>query len=161
MAGQIPPGRKVSSNAALEAQVIDTIDFNFEQLWKDKHFLHQKYVTEGRSIAQIAAQILSSRAAIRNALIEFGIKRRRRGEPGKRPAQVPYGYRMSNGLIVEYEGEQRILSAVLKMSAQGLTLRQICEFLSKIGVPTKRRGQRWHPEMIRRILVRSGKVTIV
>ncbi len=161
MAGQIATGRKVSSKVALEAQVVDTIDFNFEQLWKDKHFLHQKYVLEGRSIAQIAAEILSSRAAIRNALIEFGIKRRQRGAPGKRPAQAPYGYRMSNGLMVEYKVEQRILSAVLKMSAQGLALRQICELLSKIGVPTKRRGQRWHPEMIRRILVRSSKVIIV
>lgn len=160
MAGQIAPGRKVSSKVLLGAQVIDTIDFNFDPLWKDKHFLHQKYVLEGRSIAQIAAEIISSRVAIRNALIEFGIKRRQRGEPGKRPAQVPYGYRISNGLMVEHEGEQRILSAVLKMSARGLTLRQICEFLSKIGVPTKRRGQRWHPEMVRRISARSNKVTI-
>ncbi|OYZ13513.1 MAG: hypothetical protein B7Y39_17525 [Bdellovibrio sp. 28-41-41] len=38
---------------------------------------------------------------------------------------------------------------------KGLALRQICEFLSSIGVPTKRRGQRWHPEMVRRILLRT------
>lgn len=88
MAGQIAPGRKVSSKAAQEAQVIDTIDFNFEQLWKDKDFLHQKYVLEGHSIAQIAAEILSSREAVRMGLIEFGIKRKTRGEPGRNPSQA-------------------------------------------------------------------------
>ncbi len=118
MAGQIATGRKVSSNAALEAQVVDTIDFNFEQLWKDKHFLHQKYVLEGRSIAQIATEILSSRASVRDGLIEFGIKRRVRGKPGKRPAQVPYGCRMSDGLMFQHEGEQKVLSVILKMSAK-------------------------------------------
>ena len=33
-----------------------------------------------------------------------------------------------------------------------MSLRQIANFLSKIGVPTKRRGLRWHPEMVKRIL---------
>ena len=113
-------------------------------------------MVEGRSIAQISREILSSRAAIRNALIRFGIKRRQRGKPGLRLAQVPYGYRRMNGLIVPHDGEQRVLSVVQNMSAKGLPMRQICEFLTSIGVPTKRRG---HPEMIRRILNRPATRT--
>ena len=155
LAGHFAAGRKVSSNAESGPQVRDTIEFIYEQLWKDKDFLHQKYVLEGRSIAQISEEILSSRAAVRDALIEFGIARKPQGKPGLRPAQVPYGYRMSNGLMVPHLGEQRVLSSVRKMADEGLSYRKICEFLTSVGVPTKNRGQRWHPEMVRRLLVRS------
>lgn len=155
LAGQIATGRKVSSKAAREAQVIDTIDFNFEQLWKDKHFLHQKYVLEGLSIAQIAAEILSSREAVRMGLIEFGIKRKKRGEPGLNPSQAPYGYRKVEGKLISHLGEQRVIQSVKKMSESGLSYRTICEFLTSIKVPTKNRGKGWQPEMVRRLLARS------
>ena len=155
MAGPSDLRRNVSSNDEPETYRIDIFDFVHTPEWKDKTFLTQKYATEGRSIAQIAKQIFSSRATIRRALIGFGIKPRQRGKPDLRPAQVPYGYRMSDGLMVPHLGEQRVLSVIQKMHAKGMTLRQICDFLSGIGVPTKRRGQRWHPEMVSRILKRS------
>lgn len=156
LAGQIPTGRKVSSKAALEAQVIDTIDFNFEPLWKDKHFLHQKYVLEGLSIAQIAGQILSSREAVRMGLIEFGLKRKRQGEAGQNPAQAPYGFRKVEGKLILHLAEQRVVQSVKKMSESGLSYRTICEFLNSIKVPTKNRGKSWQPEMVRRLLSRSS-----
>jgi hypothetical protein len=140
LAGQLCAGRKVSSADLGDSQVIDTIDFIHEQLWKDKDFLHQKYVLEGLSIAQIAAQILSSREAVRMGLIEHGIKRKGQGKPGLRPAQVPYGYRLSNGVMVPHLGEQKVISSVKKMSNEGLSYRKICEFLISVGVPTKNRG---------------------
>ena len=138
----------------LEAQVIDTIDFNFEMLWKDKDFLLQKYVLEGRSIAQIAAEILSSREAGRMGLIVFGIKRRKRGEPGLNPAQVHYGYRKVEGKLIAHLGEQRVIGSIRKMSESGLSYRTICEFLTSIKVPTKNKGRSWQPEMVRRVLNR-------
>jgi hypothetical protein len=137
--------------------VFDTIDFIIEALWKDKDFLHQKYVLEGLSIAQIAAQILSSREAIRMGLIDCGIKRKSQGKPGLRPAQVPYGYRLSNGVMVPHLGEQKVISSIKKMTDEGLSYRKICEFLISVGVPTKNRGQSWHPEMIRRVLDRAKR----
>lgn len=155
MAGQIATGRKVSSTGAHTAYLIDIIDFVYLKLWKNKDFLYQKYVIEGLSIAQIASQILSSRAAVRDDLIEFEIKRRERGKPGKRPAQVAYGYRTVKGEILQHEREQVVISVIRKMVNKGTPLREICEYLSIMGVPTKRRGVRWHPEMVRRILNRS------
>ena len=124
-------------------------------LWKDKHFLHQKYVLEGRSIAQIAAEILSSREAVRMGLIEFGIKRKKRGEPGLNPSQAPYGFRKVEGMLIVHFGEQRVIQSIKKMSEGGLSYRTICEFLTSIKVPTKNRGKSWQPEMIRRILNRQ------
>lgn len=155
MAGHLSTGRKVSSTTSSAPQVIDIIDFIFEALWKDKDFLHQKYVLEGLSIAQISAQILSSREAIRRGLIECGIKRKGQGKPGLRPAQIPYGYRLSNSVMVPHLAEQKVISSIQKMTTEGLSYRKICEFLTSVGVPTKNRGRAWHPEMIRRILNRS------
>ena len=152
MAGQRDSGRKVSSTTQPNPQAVEDIDFIFEALWKDKSFLHQKYVLEGRSIAQIAGEILSSREAVRMGLIEHGIKRKPQGQPGLRPAQVPYGYRLSDGLMIPHLAEQRVVSSVKKMADDGLSFRKICEFLTSVGVPTKNRGHGWHPEMIRRML---------
>lgn len=86
--------------------------------------------------------------------MEWGIKRRQRGKPGKRPAQLPYGYRMVKGELVEHQGEQVVMSVIQKMAAKETPLREICEYLSMMEIPTKRRGHRWHPEMVRRILNR-------
>lgn len=155
MAGPSCAGRKVSSRAALHPQVFDYIDFVLEPLWKDKNFLHEKYVIQGLSIAQIAAQILSSREAVRMGLKGIGIKRKAPGKPGLRPAQVPYGFRRSEGLLVPHLGEQKIIQSVRKMSNDGLSYRKICEFLTSVGVPTKNKGKSWQPEMIRRILSRT------
>ncbi|OQW47949.1 MAG: hypothetical protein A4S09_14220 [Proteobacteria bacterium SG_bin7] len=131
LAGPSVAGRKVSSANLAEGQTCDTIDFIFECLWKDKDFLQQKYVIEGLSIAQIAEQILSSREAVRMGLIEHGIKRKRRGAVGSRIAQVPYGYRRSNGALVPHLGEQRVIQSVKKMSSDGLSYE--CWMIEKIA----------------------------
>ncbi len=155
MAGPSIAGRKVSSLNSPDIQPCDTIDFIFECLWKDKDFLQQKYVIEGLSIAQIAAQILSSREAVRMGLIEHRIKRKRRGAVGSKVAQVPYGYRRSKGALVPHLGEQRVIQSVKKMSSDGLSYRKICDFLTNVGVPTKNKARGWQPEMIRRVLMRK------
>lgn len=85
----------------------------------------------------------------------FGIKRKAPGKPGLRPAQVPYGFRRSEGLLVPHLGEQKIIQSVRKMSTEGLSYRKICQFLTSVGVPTKNKGKSWQPEMIRRLLNRA------
>ncbi|MBK7961211.1 MAG: recombinase family protein [Bdellovibrionales bacterium] len=40
------------------------------------------------------------------------------------------------------------------MSNDGLSYRQICDFLTSAGVPTKDQGKGWQPDMIRRLLSR-------
>ena len=123
--------------------------------WKSNTFLEEIYVKNGRSIARIAAETLSSRDAIRRALVDFAILLKQRGKPGLRPAQVPYGFRSSDGLLVPHLGELRVIQPVRKMSDGGLSYRKICGFSTSVGVPTKNRGNGWQPEMIRRLLKRS------
>lgn len=59
---------------------------------------------------------------------------------------------MLDGKTVPHQVERRVIEAVLELRKQGLSLRQIGRFLSKVGVPTKRRGVSWHPEMVKRVL---------
>jgi hypothetical protein len=154
MAGLRGAERTVSSPEKSKPHLVEMIDFILTVPWRSKTFLEEKYVKNGRSIAQIAEETLSSRAAVRDALIEFGISLKKQGKSGLRPAQVPYGYRRSDGLLVPHLGEQRVIQSVRKMSKDGLSYRQICDFLTSIGVPTKNRGKGWQPEMIRRLLNR-------
>ncbi len=137
-----------------KTHLVEMIDFIHTPLWKSKTFLEEKYVKNGRSIAQIAAETLSSRDAVRRALIEFGIPLKQKGKPGLSPAQVPYGFKRLEGLLVPHQGEQRVIQSVKKMSRDGLSYRKICDFLTSVGVPTKNQGKGWQPEMIRRLLNR-------
>ena len=148
-------GRTVSSLNQTKSHLAEKIDYIHSPPWKSKTFLEEKYLKEGRSIAQIAAQTLSSRTAVRDALIEFGIPLRKQGKPGRRPAQVPYGFRRSDGLLVPHLNEQRVIQSARKLSSDGLSYRQICDFLTSVGVPTKNQGKRWQPEMVRRLINRS------
>ncbi|PWU16594.1 MAG: hypothetical protein C5B49_10420 [Bdellovibrio sp.] len=160
MADQSRVERTVSSPDQTKSHLREKIDYIHTPPWRSKTFLEEKYLKEGRSIAQIAAQTLSSRAAVRDALIEFSIPLRKQGKPGKRPAQVPYGYRRADGLLVPHLGEQRVIQSARKMSNDGLSYRQICDFLTSVGVPTKNQGKGWQPEMIRRILTREATAGI-
>jgi hypothetical protein len=155
MADQVGSGRTISSPNLQQAHTVDFIGYIHTPPWRSKTFLIEKYVAQGRSIKQIAVETLSSRAAIREALIEFGITLKKPGKPGRRPAQVPFGFKRLNGVLVEHDGEQRIVNSIRKMSEDGLSYRKICDFLTSIGVPTKNRGKGWQPEMIRRILNRN------
>lgn len=155
MAGLGQAERTVSSPLSQKAYLFEIIEFIHRHPWRSRTFLEEKYVKNGRSIAQIAEETLSSRAAVRDALIEFGIPLKQQGKPGLRPAQVPYGYRRSDGLLVPHLGEQRVIQSVRKMSSDGLSYRKICDFLTSVGVPTKNQGKGWQPEMIRRILTRG------
>ncbi len=110
MAGLRDAERTASSKSKSKPHLIEMIEFIHTEPWRSKNFLEEKYVKNGRSIAQIAQEILSSRAAVRDALIEFGIPLKQQGKPGLRPAQVPYGYRRSDGLPVPHLGEQRAFS---------------------------------------------------
>ena len=53
---------------------------------------------------------------------------------------------------MKFKQEQKIILAVMHMREQGLSLREIAKNLSAMGVPTKCDGQKWHPEIVKRIL---------
>lgn len=127
-------------------------------LYKSKSFLTQKYVVEGLSIAQIAALCFASKEAVRSSLIRFNIPLREPHKPHGRQAQPRYGQKIVRDQVVSHKAEQRAVAAILEMSAQGLSLRQIAKVLNQMKVPTKCRGKSWHPEMVKRILAHKSRI---
>ncbi len=122
-------------------------------------FLHQKYVVEKLSIAQISSQIVSSKPTIRKALREAGISLRRAHQHHGRTEQLAYGFKRRADKVSTHLSEHRVIRAIQGLDAQGLSLRQIAKFLSQTGVPTKNRGVKWHPMMVSRILKRSSNIS--
>lgn len=136
-------------------EILDSISYVHTALYRNKAFLHQKYVVEGLSLAQISELNCSSKDAVRKGLRDFGIPIRETLRPHGRPSQSKYGQKIQKGKLTIHHTEQRVINAIMEMKAQGAGLRQIARTLTQLGIPTKCRGKAWHPEMIRRVLAPS------
>ena len=132
--------------------VTDIITYNTIPAYKTADYLHQKYVVEGLSLRQIAAENFTSTDVIRGLLVRFELPIRPAHATGVRNASARFGTKRRQGKLVENLAEVRVINAIKEMQTQGMTLRQIATFLSQVGVPTKQRGKSWHPEMVRRAL---------
>ena len=119
---------------------------------KDGVVFREKYEQEMLSMAQISSQFLCSKDTVRRNLKAHGVQIRRPHHHHGHPAQPRYGEQYRKGNLVRHLGEARVGRTVVEMRKTGLTLRQIARFLDNIGVPTKCRGKKWHPEMVNRIL---------
>ena len=152
MAGQRSETEPFSSNFYLIIIPEETM----LPLYKNRGFVHQKYVVEGLSIKEIASEIFSSKEAVRNALRRFEIPVREAHKPHNgRVSCQKYGTKLRSGRASPHVAEQKMIETIKELRAQGMTLRKVAEILSNMGVPTKKRGNRWHPEMVKRILDRS------
>jgi hypothetical protein len=70
---------------------------------------------------------------------------------------LKFGQRVIKGTITGHKAEQRVVDSVRQMKAEGLSLRAIARCLNQMKVPTKMRGKKWHPEMVKRILLVDQK----
>jgi hypothetical protein len=133
-------------------ELIVNKEFIYIPHYKNKVFLTQKYMIEGRSIAQIADEICSSKDAVRNGLKKFDIPVRSVHKHNGHPSQPRYGSRLEKGRLIPHLNENRAIDAAHEMHRQGLSLRQIARILTQLKIPTKCRGKSWHPQMVKRIL---------
>ena len=71
---------------------------------------------------------------------------------GERVGSIPYGFTLSDdGVNLEpNKTEQKILSTVQQLRAEGLTFRAIADKLEKRGF--KPRGEKWHPQTVSNIV---------
>ena len=142
-----------------------------------KAFLSDLYLEKGRSAAQIAKEIVSSgcsdgespragsgsdrrnkrrhtvsKSAVLSALKKFQIPIRERYKPHKRESQTRYGQKRLKGKTVSYKREEEIIGVIKDLTDKGLSLREVCQILTSMKIPTKNKFRKWHPEIIRRIL---------
>lgn len=134
-------------------QVSKTITFYSTPRHLDASFLHENYVENGLSIAQISDLISSSKTAVRKGLDQAGIEIREPHHPHNgRKSQPRYGEKLVKGKTVGFKQERNVVKAIIEMKSNGLSLRQIASTLTTMKIPTKLRGQKWHPMMVSRVL---------
>lgn len=146
------PSRSQTKQLFPPLEVIDSIKLFEPQTWRNKSFLHQKYVLEGLSIRQIAELIVSSKEGVRAEILRQGIPLRKKSQHHGHPAQPRFGRRVIKGTVIEHKAERRVIDSVRQMKDEGLSLRAIARCLDQMKVPTKSQGKKWHPEMVKRIL---------
>jgi DNA invertase Pin-like site-specific DNA recombinase len=95
--------------------------------------------------------VLRAAAANQPQMAALRSRRRRQSRPGA--GSPPYGYCIADGSLVPDPAEQAALVRIAELRASGATLREIARELDYTGHKPKR-GQRWHPESVRRIVER-------
>lgn len=124
-------------------------------LYKNRSFLHQKYVVERLSILQISKLIFSSRSTVATHLREFGIEIRRVDEAhALNPGQLALGEKKVKNRILAHKRELEVLTKIKDLKDQGLTYREMASVLNTMGIPTKNR-KKWHPATIIKLLKRK------
>lgn len=64
--------------------------------------------------------------------------------------QVPYGFKLVDGVLTEHDGEQAVLEAVRKYRARGMPLRKIAQVLADKGYKS-RAGRPFHFQAVARM----------
>ena len=74
---------------------------------------------------------------------------------GERVGQIPFGYRLADDGVhlEEHPREQRAITLITRLRANGVSLRAIVAHMNEAGVPA--RGERWHLSTVRRLTNRE------
>lgn len=132
-------------------QHLETIDFFGQSPLKNTSLLTQKYIENGLSTTQIAAELGVSRSAVKERLREIGILNGRASRAHYLTGQVPFGWKKEHGQLVPHLGEQRTLQEIRGLRTAGKSLRGIAQILNSKSIKPKN-GETWHAETVRRAL---------
>lgn len=138
-------------------KLVDFIERSSPQTKLNEVVLRQKYVVEGLSLKQISIEFLYSKNTIRKQLIGYGIPLRQSHKQHGRHATPRYGTKVVKGKVVSHLAEKRVVDTVIELRNKGFSFKQIADFLSKLSIPTKRKGQKWHKEVVRHIYTLAQK----
>jgi hypothetical protein len=127
-----------------------------DALYKNKFFLHQKYVVEGLSCEEIATQIFSARTTVLKYLKIHGIPVREVGTNQKRTRGLAYGQKVKQRTTAEHKREQEAILKMHELREKGFSYWRIAEVLNTMSVPTKTRKGKWHARTVQAILLKDG-----
>lgn len=129
----------------------------YQEPFKDKSFLHQKYVVERLSIAEIAAEIFSAESTVHKYLRKFGIPIRKPGDIIRRKRALAYGRRIEDRRVVAHQRELEVIDKMRSLRDQGFSYWKIADVLNAMKVPTKTRKGKWHARSVQQILDSAGR----
>lgn len=72
----------------------------------------------------------------------------------KTGGDIPFGYYLDNGRLVEDPNEQRAIVLIRDLRGKGYRLQAICSELEKEGYRTRRGYAKWQPKTVSRIIER-------
>ncbi|MBN2381431.1 recombinase family protein [bacterium] len=84
--------------------------------------------------------------------------KRSRGE--KTGGDIPFGFRARDGRLHPVKNEQKVISFILKLRDDGLSLRKICRKLEEEGCARKKGSKIWHPQSVADIIRRHERDSI-
>jgi hypothetical protein len=146
------PGAPSCEPSRPELQITDTTTNYAIQKHNDKDFLYQKYSVEGANLASIAKLTGASNATLKARVKSFGLERQDNGP--RLHGQVPYGWRLFKGKLVEHLGEQKIIAELTARRADGDSFGNLVDWLNVHGVKTKNGAERWDRLTVYKILKR-------
>lgn len=74
----------------------------------------------------------------------------------KTGGDVPFGYRLRGKKLIPNKREQKAVSLILNLRANGVSLRGICTELEKAGFRRRRGSKKWHPQIVSGIIRWQG-----
>jgi transposase len=147
-----PPDR-YSYDRFLHTEVIDNFEFNVIRPYKDKIFLHQKYVTEGLTPKEIAKRYFFSRQSVYKYLKLHKI--RFRDEDLIARGHIRFGQKKKNGAVVPSKREIKVLEMMRELRGKGFSYEKIATSLNAMKIKTKRGRGKWYAHTVYKILKRS------
>ena len=133
-------------------QITETIQVSQPQLYRDRDFLHQKYVVERLSTKEIAAQISSSRTAVSSGLKRFGIPIRPCDAANKTRSQLRYGEAWRKRQVVAHQRELESIEKMKRLRERGFSYWKIADVFNSMKIPTKTGRGRWHARAVQKVL---------
>lgn len=120
--------------------------------YKNRFFLHQKYVVEKLTCEEIAKEIFSARTTVLKYLKLFNIPVREVGNNQKRKRGLAYGKKIRNRHMEDYTREQENIKKMKELRDKGFSYHKIADVFNALKVPTKTRSGKWHSKTIFNIL---------
>lgn len=148
--------RPVNRNYRPPSEMSNIIDFFHEPEVLTKEFLHEKYVVEGLSCAEISRSVASSRTTILKRLKECEIELRPVGSNQKRKRGVGYGEKIEKRKLIEHKRENEAIQKMCELRDKGFSYRKIAEVLNTMKIPTKTGRGKWHGKTVHQILLRKN-----
>jgi hypothetical protein len=118
-------------------------------LFRNKHFLNQKYAVEGLSARQIAVLIGCGHSCKNTALDRYDIKKKKQAS-----GWLTYGTKMEDGKRVPHVREGMVIESILRKRKGGWSYQKISDWLSDRGIRTPTGQTRWYHSTVRRIVER-------
>ena len=132
--------------------LVDIVSFIHTPLYKNKEFLHQKYIVEGLTCKEIASLTFSVRSTVLKYLKHFEIEVRPVGSNQNRKRGLAYGSKSQAKRIVDHKAEKEMIKRVQSLRDQGYSYQKIADILNTMKVPTKTRKGNWSRKQVWSIL---------